>query len=280
MAQAPCATVQPLIAFSRSGFTLVELLVVIAIIGVLVSLLLPAVQAAREAARRMSCTNNLHQIGVGLLGYHASHGSFPIGCVEPRGPAHIDTWSRELAWSALLLSSLEQQQVHAMIDFSKPSWGPENAEAAAQVLSVYICPSVVRDSYLRSGQGVCDYGGIQGEKIAGPNDPAKGVMLKNASVSIRDITDGTAHTLVVSEDATWGDMRWICGGNVFVQSDRINSRDATTLAVENEIRSEHPGGANGLFCDGGARFLSEQMELAVLAAICTRAGGEINHDVD
>lgn len=264
----------------RSGYTLVELLVAIAIIGVLVSLLLPAVQAARQAARRMSCTNNLHQIGVGLLGYHASHGRFPPGCVEPRGPAYRDFTSRQMAWSAFLLSFVEQREVHALIDFSKPSYGPENADAAAHVLSVYICPSVVRDSYLRDGQGVCDYGGIYGEAITGPNNPAKGAMLNKDGLSVRDITDGTAHTLIVSEDSAWSDMRWICGGNLFEQSDRINSRDPTTLAVENEIRSEHPGGANGLFCDGSARFLSEQMELGVLAAICTRAGGEIDHDVD
>lgn len=264
----------------RAAFTLVELLVVIAVLGVLVALLLPAVQAARAAARRMSCGNNLHQIGVGLLGYHGSFGCFPPGGIEPRGPAHIDTWSRQHAWSAILLPFVEQKQVYDMIDFSRPSYAPENAEAAARVLSIYLCPDVPRDAFVRNGSAVCDYGGIYGERITGPNSPPKGVMLYNDAVSLSDITDGASHTLIISEDSDWGDMQWINGRNVFDQAYGINARPTPERPMENEIRSRHPGGANGLMCDGAVRFLDDGMDLAALAAICTRAGGEVRQKAD
>ena len=127
---------------------------------------------------------------------------------------------------------------------------------------------------------MCDYGGIYGERITSPNNPPKGMMLYNEALSARDATDGTSHTLIISEDSDWRDMQWINGRNVFDQAYAINARPSAARPMENEIRSKHPGGANGLFCDGGVRFLSEQMELAVVAAICTRAGGEVNHRVD
>jgi len=96
-------------------------------------------------------------------------------------------------------------------------------------------------------------------------------MLYTRAISIADIRDGTSNTLIVSEDSAWGDGQWINGLNVFDQAYPINRAPA----FENDIRSEHPGGAFGLFCDGSVRFLTETMELETLAAICTRAGGEV-----
>jgi len=254
------------------GFTLVELLVVIAIIGVLIALLLPAVQAAREAGRRASCLSNLHQIGIGLHQYHEVHRCFPPGGIEPRmGPRAT---GRQYAWSAMLLPHVEQKAVHDEIDFELPFDDAANAGAAAHVISLYLCPSTPRDSPLNSGRGATDYGGIFGEKITGPNSPPKGVMLYDCAIAIRDVRDGTTTTLVVSEDCDWPDGQWINGRNVFDQTYAINYEPPPYLR-ENEIRSLHPGGANGLFCDGSARFLTESMDLNTLAAICTRAGGEI-----
>ncbi len=260
-----------------NAFTLVELLVVIAIIGILIALLLPAVQAARETARRMSCTNNLRQIGIGLHNYHGALKSFPPGCIEPFFKM---SGGRQFGWSAFLLPFIEQQPLHKMIDFNQPYNAEENAEAAAQLVPTYICPSTRRPSLLVQGRGVTDYGGIFGEAI--PPNPAdgtwtgeNGMMIYDRAFRIRDVRDGTSHTLIISEDSEWEDGQWINGLNIFDQKYAINYVHPIPYFHENEIRSEHPGGANGLFCDGSARFLNEDMELKTLEAICTRAGGEI-----
>ena len=261
------------------GFSLVELLVVIAIIGLLIGLLLPAVQAARSSARRISCCNNMRQMGVGLHGYHGVHKSFPMGSIEmralrlPNGKLRYPG-GRQLAWSVFLLPYMEENALYERLDLNAAFDAPENAEPAAQIVPTYLCPSVPRTSYLVDGRAACDYGGIHGERITGPNNPAKGTMLYDREISVRNITDGTSHTLIVSEDAGWKDGQWINGLNVFDQSCRINQAPA----FENDIRSEHPNGANGLFADGSVRFLEESMELETLAAICTREGGEIVTD--
>lgn len=257
--------------FSRShrGFTLVELLVVIAILGVLVGLLLPAVQAARESARRMQCQNNLKQIGIGLLRYHDQHSAFPVGCVEwqPWG----NTTNRQLAWSVYLLPYIEQQSLFDRLDLSKPFDDPLNSDAASTTLSIYVCPSVdLTYANKTSPRGPTHYGGIIGERITGPNNPFKGVMLYEQAISIPEILDGTTFTLIVAEDSGFSDGEWINGRNVFDQAYAINTADEN----ENDIRSEHPGGANGLACGSSVHFLSEQMDLKVLAALCTRAGDE------
>ena len=249
------------------GFTLVELLVAVAIIGILVALLLPAVQAAREAARRTQCLNHLHQIGLGLHAYHDTHHSFPPGGIELR-PFHPG--GRQYAWSAYLLPFLEQQAVAEQIDFTKAFDDPANAAAGATVLPVYLCPSVPHKSLLRDGRGASDYGGIYGERITSPNRPPKGVMIYDQAIRIFDIIDGTSSTLSVSEDCQFPDGQWINGKNVFDQAFAINRAPA----FENDIRSLHPGGAGGAFADGSARFLSEDINLDILAALCTRAGGE------
>ncbi len=252
------------------GFTLVELLVVIAILGVLVGLLLPAVQAAREAARQTACQNNLRQIGIGLHLYHDAHQAFPIGGIEWRPYGSTDG-ERQLAWSAFLLPHLEQQALYDQLDLSKTFDAAENAGGAATVLSVYLCPTSDRDALLIDGRGPCDYGGITGERISTPNNPPKGTMIYDRAFRIAEITDGTSHTLIVAEDTAWPEGQWINGRNLFDQGFAINAAPAW----ENDIRSAHPGGALGVLADGSAHFLAESLDLDILAAICTRAGGEV-----
>ncbi len=254
------------------AFTLVELLVVITIIGILISLLLPAVQAARETARRIGCSNSLRQIGIGLQSYHAALGSFPPGGVEVRTMINSKTGKpygasgRQLAWSAFLLPFIDQQTLYQQLDMSKAFDASQNAVAAATVLSVYVCPSVPQGNQLLSGRGPCHYGGIYGERIISPNNPPKGVMLYDRAISIAQIPDGTSHTMIVSEDSDSQDGQWINALNVFDVAYAVNQAPP----FEDDIKSKHPGGANGLFCDGSVQFLTESMDLTVLAAICTR----------
>lgn len=249
------------------GLTLLELLVVLAVIGLVGGLLLPAVQIAREAARRVECQSNLHQLGLALHAYHAAHRSFPPGGIEPRP---IWKRGRQYAWSAMILPYLQHSRLADQIDFARPFDDEKNRQAAAAVIDVYLCPTTPRSEPRHEGRGACDYGGIYGERITGPNRPPKGVMLYDRVVRFRDILDGTARTLLVAEDSTFPDGQWINGRNVFDQAFAINQAPR----FENDIRSLHPQGAFGLFCDGSTQFLSDTIDLHVLAAVCTRAGRE------
>jgi prepilin-type N-terminal cleavage/methylation domain-containing protein len=251
------------------GFTLVELLVVIAIIGILIALLLPAVQAAREASRRTACRNNLRQTGLALLSYHSAHKTFPIGCLEWRDPAHPA--NRQLAWSASILPQLEEQSTYKLLDLTKAFDHADNTAGADQIVPVYICPTIRRSSNLQLGRAMIDYGGIFGERIFTPNDPPKGPMLLEVAVSINQITDGTSKTLLVGENSDTLDGQWINGRNLFDQSPfPINSAPT----YEDDLRSFHPGGVHGLQADGSVHFIRETIDAKTLAALCTRAGGE------
>lgn len=117
------------------AFTLVELLVVIAIIGILIALLLPAVQAAREAARRGQCANHLHQIGVAMHNYHSTHGMLPFAC------GNWNSVPRTGTWAAFLLPYLEQQAVYDQFDFNVEMRDPKNAQVVQSIIPTYICPS-------------------------------------------------------------------------------------------------------------------------------------------
>ncbi|MCA9268369.1 MAG: DUF1559 domain-containing protein, partial [Planctomycetales bacterium] len=196
-------------------------------------------------------------------------GEFPPGGLEWRPPS--DPSKRQLAWSAFLLPYLEQQNVYDKLDLNKAFDAPENAAGAATILAVYVCPTSSRGAKLVDGRGPCDYGGIYGERIASPNNPPKGAMLYDQAISIDDIRDGTSNTLIISEDSEWADGQWINGRNLFDQAFAINQAPP----YENDIRSQHPGGAQGLLADGSVHFLRETMELTTLAAICTRARGEV-----
>ncbi len=120
---------------ARRGFTLVELLVVIAIIGILVALLLPAVQSAREAARRTQCTNHLKQLGLGLHNYHVSHNKLPWGNAYPGGIMAA------LSWSTMILPYIEEQGHYELFDFSKDMSHANNAIALTIPVQTFTCPS-------------------------------------------------------------------------------------------------------------------------------------------
>lgn len=256
----------------RPGFTLVELLVVIAIIGALVALLLPAIQAARAAAQRTGCQNNQHQIGIALAAHHDARGGLPVGCVEWRPWRGTD--ERQLAWSVFLLPYLEQGVLYDQLDLEAPFDHPVNAEAAAAMLPVYICPGSSREVQLVSGRGPSHYGGMYGERITSPNSPPKGTMLIDQAIELRQITDGASRTIVVAEDTRFEDGQWINGRNLFDQAMPINAAPL----FENDIRSDHPGGALATLADGSVHFLTEDLDVRVLAALCTRAGGEVASD--
>lgn len=253
---------------ASGGFTLVELLVVISIIGVLVSLLLPAVQAAREAARKVSCKNNLRQIGIALHNYHDTHRVLPAGCIEWRAWNAPPT-RRQFAWSAMLLPFLEQQNLHQEIDWTKPYDAPVNAVVARADLPIFLCPTEP-DLTLNSGQ--ISYGGIFGELIT-DREQDDGLFVYEKAFRFSDVLDGLTNTIAVSEDVGGPDRQWINGRNVFVVAHGINDRSA--WIGDNEIRSAHSGGAMVLFADSRTLSVSESIDKQLLGKLITRAKQEI-----
>jgi len=261
----------------RRGFTLVELLVVVAIVGILLALLLPAIQTVREGARQTQCRSRLRQIGYALTLHHESQGRLPVGCLEWRGGKNTGPSRRQLAWSALILPYLEHNPLAGEIDYDKPFDHPDNAAAARQELPIYHCPSVPDDEQRPRGRS--DYGGIFGEQITdrGRRDVENGLLVYERAYSYPQITDGLTNTLIVAENAGGQSGEWINGRNVFLVAFGIN--DARAPKFDDEIRSRHPTGAMALFVGGRVVMLDNQIDKLLLAALCTRAGGETNHSL-
>ncbi len=192
---------------ARRAFTLVELLVVIAIIGVLVAILLPAIQAARESSRRTSCTNNLKQIGIGAQDFHNAFGCFPCGSESkawPSAPANPWTFYR---WGALahLSPFLEESNAYNTLDLSVPMYGTsltvtgQNAAGVALVVPLFLCPSdlaqIVSPKFGPSNYAVCAGSGLSG----GTPNKTDGVFFVNSRTRLSQILDGTGHTAFASE---------------------------------------------------------------------------------
>jgi prepilin-type N-terminal cleavage/methylation domain-containing protein len=186
----------------RPGFTLIELLVVIAIIGVLVALLLPAVQAAREAARRASCVNNMKQMGIALHNYHDSRGVLPSGYVYKLGYS-----TGGFGWAAMILPHMEQTPLFNAINFDLPAWSSQNSTVCTTALSSYQCPTDYTTSTTRGFMSREGFNYAKSSYVAnfGPNDldvtpeDRSGVFSRNSSTRIADVTDGLSQTLFAGE---------------------------------------------------------------------------------
>lgn len=263
----------------RQGFTLVELLVVIAIVGTLVALLLPAVQAAREAARRTTCENRLRQIGLGLVNYSGRDETLPIGCVDCTFPAP-QLPPRLTAWGVWLLPYLEEQPLFDRLDTQAMIYDPRNRAAVRTVLPIWLCPSTDGPTLPPLAGAFTDYGGLYGIEGTGGDasaipDEWLGSMVYERPVALREITDGLSHTAVVGEmliRRRVGECEWANGHNVFAQEHQTAVNEASGLG--NDLGSSHPGGAIAVRGDGGVVFLTEGIEPSVLNAWLTRAGGE------
>ena len=171
----------------RSAFTLVELLVVIAIIGILVALLLPAVQYARESARRMQCGNNLKQIGVALHMYHDTMKTFPPG-----------RWGNNHSINSLMLPFMEQENIHRTIDFTVPWDHVNNTAARASIVPIFLCPS--DKNSMPGGWAGNNYYCCEGSLLEkAVSTGANGVFSNNSCVSMGEINDGTSNTAAFSE---------------------------------------------------------------------------------
>ena len=189
------------------GFTLVELLVVIAIIGILVALLLPAIQAAREAGRRSACSNNLKQVGLALHNYHDTLGSFPIETIWTRvPPPHVVSDARNITWIALMLPYFEQKNISDNINFNDaiyPQLMPDGKPIRSIQLKGLLCPTDDVYDLPPHGFGITSYAGAEGvDWWSRPGSWYAGVFMMQDTCRISEIRDGTAYTIMVGEVST------------------------------------------------------------------------------
>ncbi len=294
----------------RNAMTLIELLVVIAIIGILVGLLLPAVQKVREAAARLQCANNLKQIGLACHSYHDEHHCLPPGYLATTPyPATTPGWG----WGAFLLPYLEQSNLWLKINFKLPL---EQQPVIQSLIPYYVCPAdatpvpfpITDESFsvlclaAPSSYAAC-VGDDNSEVEAATGN---GVFYRNSKTRFHDIHDGLSQTVLIG-DRAWDDTHgtWAGAPNggivrpgihnpwqatsapaavfVLVHNNYINIRTDADGGLD-DFSSFHPGGANILFADGSVHFLgsitSDSPARHAFWALGTRNGGEIIQDFD
>lgn len=288
------------------GFTLVELLVVIAIIAILIALLLPAVQSARAAARRIQCANRVKQIGLALHLHHDVTGSLPPGYVLPN----------YTMWQAYLLPYIDQNNVYNTLDFDA-RWdtpGTPNASACSHIISTFRCPSgglpdkVTTQGFVDRAPGsflACATGIIRRESGPAPrlgSPRIDGLFFQNSQVTLVSIFDGTSNTVAVSEALFRPEViginddgnpqivdHWYIGSNnpmeLMEGSEGLASTAVAIDAVKDEathidekelcFSSNHKGGVNVLFADGHVQFVNRLINRNTWSALGTRSGGEV-----
>ncbi len=302
---------QPMISTSRrrTAFTLVELLVVIGVISLLLALVLPAVQQARESARRTQCASSLRQIGLALQNYHDMHSVFPLNY----GNGAFDGTNTGASWLQMVLPFVDQAPLYSRIRFGSPLIHPENTAVAQTVIPLFLCPSDAGNDGLMDGRhnvpgvwAVCNYKACLGSNWdrgafsptvskTGRNannpdglDHCNGLMCRNGNLQvtltrIRDVRDGSSQTFALGESVpAWCSHTWwyYFNGSTATCAIPLNYRrePETGPASWHEhlgFKSQHPGGGFFGLVDGSVRFVSDSIDYDVYLGLATIQGGEV-----
>ncbi len=283
----------------RPGFSFIELLVAVTIIGILVSLLLPAIQAAREAARRSNCQKNLAQLILAIHNYQNLHEFYPPGTIDAQRPVRNVAQGYHHGWIVQILPFLEQRNAWRNVDFSVGVYHPRNAPVARLSLDSLQCPSQVAPPTPQS----C-YAAVHHDAEAPIDVDNHGVFFLNSRVRYEDVTDGSSQTIFLGEMfAERGGLGWMSGtratlrnaglsvaatrvgGNPVLAQNVIGAvvaelqRAATKptkidpLLVVGGFGSNHPGGAQYAFGDGRVTFLSATASPQIMGFLAHRADG-------
>ncbi|MDP6443234.1 MAG: DUF1559 domain-containing protein [Pirellulaceae bacterium] len=282
------------------GFTLVELLVVIAIIGILIALLLPAIQAAREAARRLSCFNNLRQIGLAAHTYHDSQRRLPPGWIgvdraTNRPFVEGDTgWG----WASFLLPQLELTSMQKVLNQDFHLLDAANANARHSHAHIFHCPTDSGEEIFELNQegsatrltelpksnypgvfGTIELGDCEGLPI-GATCLGDGTFSHNSKTRFADIDDGLSNTLIIGERSSrFGYSTWLGvarnGEEALARILGIADHPPNSVHAHlDDFSSDHPGGVGFVVADGSVQFLGNEIDPVVYRALCTAQNGE------
>ena len=286
-----------------TGFTLVELLVVIAIIGLLIALLLPAIQSSREAARRTACINHTKQIGLAIANYQLTKTVFPSSNTDELLIWDAAGQLRNHSWASLILPFAELEALKATINFSVSAMNSANRQAAAMIVPIYRCPSYTgpdftSDRHYPAGlYAIGNYvsiGASDVDHIWGSSLKPEGVIFPMSQIKPAEVTDGLSKTVFIAESREEQMRVWIDGrtaANTALRYDDFGGSSGISLNFspyydDGDIVSKygpssmHPGGALHLFGDGSVHFITNEIAAATYVALCTRAGGEALGHVD
>lgn len=225
----------------RQAFTLVEMLVVIAIIGILLSLILPAVQAARETSRRGACMFHLAQIGQALQQYAAAHEVLPSGSVAAQGPVHSTASGYHHNWLAAILPYLDQPSLYNHLDRSLGVYDAKNASVRSHYLAILACPTDMRS---RQAAG-SNYAACHHDVEAPIDETNTGAFVLNRGITWEEITDGGSQTILVGEKLVLpNDLGWISGTRATLRNTGTTINASTVpgglLARIGEVRDGSP----------------------------------------
>lgn len=274
-------------ASTKSGFTLVELLVVVAIIGILIGMLLPAVQQVREAARRTQCLNNLAQIGLAMHNNEFSFGHLPAGVIDTAGPIQNVAKGQHVSWTVHLLRFIEQNGIADGFDIDAGTYAAANAPARAMVIPIFRCSSQGLSMNSNGTAGLSNYAGCHHSVEAPIDVDNDGLLFLNSAVTYADIYDGSSNTILVGEYIAEGsDLGWASGtratlrntSEILDQSDwnGVYGGGAISTMAKTHVggfSSSHPGTVNFLFADGSVESVSPGIDATVFSNLGNRSDG-------
>lgn len=276
-------------ASRRSGFSLIELLFVAGVVCVLISALLPAVQQAREAARRTQCKHRLAQLSLAILSYHDMHSLFPPGCVNETGPIASKAEGLHTSWLVQILPMMDQPALALRHRPEVSVYDEQHAELRARSLRNFLCPSDGFPAVTDDGIAVTNYAGVTGGSDVVIDSDNRGIFFLNSSVSATHIGDGSSNQIAIAEhrrhDLPSGiDLGWMSGTSATLRNGGIlintvsSSPQAGPAVYETTggFSSSHTGGAQVGLADGSVRFISENISATILSQLCDINDG---HDV-